>query len=64
MLDLEETAMSVVDNLLANEKLPLINLKKLNLNWVAVEGNYLPVLECEFYDITEKETMKHAGLPL
>jgi hypothetical protein len=51
MLAIEKTAMEVVDALLSKEQIPLKNLRRLSLRWEPIDGDYFPVLYCEFYKI-------------
>ena len=50
MLAIEEKAMEVVNEILSREQIPLKNLRKLSLHWEPIDGNYFPVLYCEFYE--------------
>lgn len=50
MTNIESKAADVVNALLANENLPMNRVKSIDLNWDDVSGEFLPVLNCEFYE--------------
>jgi len=54
MVPVEEKAMDVLDDLFQRTELPFNRIKSLTLHWEAIEGDFFPVLNCQFYE--EKET--------